>query len=210
MATIAEQPLQTQKQHLVNQAGKVLFTYRDLLVMEQAGLLSKDEHVELLEGEIFKIMIQPPHAFSTTHLGRSLTLTFPECLVLNQDPLRLSDDLDDTRLPLPDVMLAKYKVYTDHPRPEDIYLLVEVSDSTLKKDREIKLPLYAQMNIIEVWIVNLVERKIEVYTNPRDNLYQKRELYDLTAAFAPTAFPAKAAQWLPEDIYTVLDAAERT
>jgi Uma2 family endonuclease len=209
MATVAEKPVTVERQRFVDEEGKVLFTYRDLLVMEQVGLLGEDEHIELLEGKIFKIMIQPPHAFSTTHLGRSLTLTFPESLVINQDPLRLSDDLDDTQLPQPDLMLVKYKVYVDHPKPEDVYLLVEVSDSTLKKDREVKLALYARMNILEVWIVNLLERKIEVYTNPQDNLYQKRELYDLTASFAPTAFPNKAAQWLPEDVYTVLDKAGR-
>jgi Uma2 family endonuclease len=209
MAKVAEKPVKAQKYHPTDGEGRILFTYRDLLTMEQAGILGEDDHIELLGGQIFKIMIQPPHAFSTTHMGRSLTMTFPECLVINQDPLRLSDDLEDTELPQPDLMLVKYKVYIDHPKPEDVYLLVEVSDSTLKKDREIKLALYARAAILEVWIVNLVECKIEVYTNPQGNIYQKRELYDLTASFAPTAFPDKSATWLPEDVYTVLDKANR-
>ena len=55
-------------------------------------------------------------------------------------------------------------VYADHPRPADVFLLVEVADSTLTKDRTMKLPLYAAHDIPELWIVNLVDQQIEVYT----------------------------------------------
>jgi Uma2 family endonuclease len=135
----------------LDETGGVLFTYRDLLAMEQAGILNSDEHIELLGGKIFKIMIQPPHAFTTTQLGRRFTVTFdPDFLVVQQNPLRLSDDLNDIELPQPDLMLVTQKVYVDHPKPQDVFLLIEVSDSTLKKDRQIKLPLYAIVGIREV------------------------------------------------------------
>jgi hypothetical protein len=190
----------------VDETGGVLFTYRDLLAMEQAGILNSDEHIELLGGKIFKIMIQPPHAFTTTQLGRRFTVTFdPDCLVIQQNPLRLSDDMNDIELPQPDLMLVTQKVYVDHPRPQDVFLLIEVSDSTLKKDRQIKLPLYASVGIREVWLVNLIERVIEVYSEPVNGEYRTKVTHELTATFAPLAFPDKARQWLPESVVEVLE-----
>jgi Uma2 family endonuclease len=125
--------------------------------------------------------------------------------VIPQNPLRLSDDLDDTELPQPDVMLVKNQLYLDHPKPNNVLLLVEVSDSTLIKDRTLKLPLYAQVGIPEVWIVNLVQRRLEVYTGPKESDYQRYVFHDLTVELAPSAFPDDQKQWLPEDIYTLLD-----
>ena len=80
--------------------------------------------------------------------------------VIPQNPLRLSDDLHDTELPQPDAMLVANQVYLDHPIPNDVLLLVEVSDSTLTKDQTLKLPLYAQVDIPELWIVNLLQRRL--------------------------------------------------
>ena len=58
--------------------------------------------------------------------------------------------MDDTELPQPDVMLVENKFYFDHPRPENVYLVVEVSDTTLRKDKMLKLPLYARSEVPEV------------------------------------------------------------
>ena len=120
--------------------------------------------------------------------------------------LRLSDDLEDENLPQPDVMLVAgpEKVYVDHPRPADVYLLVEVSDSTLTKDRTIKLPLYAAHGIPELWIVNLVDQQIEVYTEPHGEEYLTRTTKPLTGRFAPQHFPDDVHQWLPEAILELL------
>jgi Uma2 family endonuclease len=98
------------------------------------------------------------------------------------------------------------KVYADHPRPADVYLLVEVSDSTLGKDRTVKLPLYAAYGIPELWIVNLVDKQIEVYTEPHGNEYFTRITKPLTGRFAPQRFPEDAQQWLPEAFVEVLKA----
>jgi Uma2 family endonuclease len=182
------------------------FTYHDLLEMERTGIIGEDEHVELLGGQIYKMTIKPAHAMTVSILVQRFSVAFDgRAHVIPQNPLRLSDDLYDTELPQPDVMLVTNQFYLDHPRPVDVRLLVEVSDSTLTKDQTLKLPLYAQVGIPEVWIVNLIQRRFEIYTQPRGNDYQHRVFHDLTASLAATAFPDVRQQWLPEEIHNLLD-----
>ena len=188
MATLERKTVPTS-----DESGLRKFTYRDLLEMEKRGIIGEDERIELLGGLIYKVTIKPPHAFCTSWLAQNLTLAFiGRAQVSSQNPLRLSNDMDDTELPQPDVMLMENKLYFDHPRPENIYLAVEVSDSTLRKDTTLKLPLYARAEVPEVWIVNLIQRRIEVYTEPKDGEYARRVNEDLTATLAPTAFPDTA------------------
>jgi Uma2 family endonuclease len=185
------------------------FTYGDLLAMERAGIIQEDQHVELLGGQLVVMTINPPHAAAVSHLNRRLQRVFADrAQILTQSPLRLSDALEDENLPQPDVMLVAgpEKVYADHPRPADVYLLVEVSDSTLSKDRLLKLPLYAAHGIPELWIVNLVDKHIEVYTEPHGHEYLTRATRPLTGRFAPQRFPDDAQQWLPEAFVEVLKA----
>ena len=185
------------------------FTYRELLEMERVGIIQEDQHVELLGGQLVVMTVNPPHAAAVTHLNRRFHRVFAErAQVITQSPLRLSDDLEDENLPQPDVMLVAgpEAVYADHPRPADVYLLVEVSDSTLAKDRTMKLPLYAAHGIPELWIVNLVEPQIEVYTEPQGNDYMTRTTKPLAGRFAPQRFPDDIHQWLPEAILSLLEA----
>ena len=197
-ALIAERPVESELRS---------FTYRDLLEMEQIGIIGEDERVELLGGQIYRMTIKPPHAWAVAALTQKFSVAFDgRATVATQQPLRLSDDLDDTELPQPDVMLLREGSYLDHPRPHHVLLLVEVSDSTLRKDTTIKLPLYAQVGIPELWIVNLVQRRIEVYTDPEGSDYRYRAFHELTATLAPSAFADTARQWLPDTLHTLLDA----
>ena len=183
-----------------------VFTYRDLLEMEQIGIIGEDERIELLGGRIYRMTIHPPHAWAVSALTRNLIVAFDDrATVVSQHPLRLSEDLNDTELPQPDVMLLQEGSYLDHPRPHHVLLLVEVSDSTLGKDTAIKLPLYAQVGIRELWIVNRVQRRIEVYTDPAGSDYRYRAFHELTAPLAPRAFAAPARQWLPDTLHALLD-----
>ncbi len=89
-----------------------------------------------------------------------------------KNPIKLNDNSE----PQPDLVILKPRddfYATGHPQPEDILLLVEVADSTINFDRQVKLPLYAQNKIAEVWIVDLNDRYLEIYQNPQDNYYQK-------------------------------------
>lgn len=183
-------------------------TYRELLEMERTGIIQEDQHVELLGGRLVVMTVNPPHAATVSHLNRRFHRVFADRVqVVTQSPLRLSDDLEDDNLPQPDMMLVAgpEKVYADHPRPGDVYLLVEVSDSTLTKDRAIKLPLYAAHGIPELWIVNLVDNQIEVYTEPQSEDYLTRKTRPLTECFAPQRFPDDIHQWLPEAILDLLE-----
>jgi Uma2 family endonuclease len=187
------------------------FTYGDLLEMERAGIIGQDEHVELLGGQIYKMTIKPAHAMTVSILVQRFSVAFDgQADVIPQNPLRLSDDLHDTELPQPDAMLVTKQFYLDHPKPADVLLLVEVSDSTLSKDQTLKLPLYAQVGIPEVWIVNLIQRRFEIYTQPQGGDYQSRVFHDLTAKLAPSAFPDVLQQWLPEEIHNLLDQSSNT
>ncbi len=76
-----------------------------------------------------------------------------------------------------------------HPCPQDIYLVIEVSDSTLDYDHYTKIPLYAEENIKEVWIVNLKEECLEVYRHPLHGSYQAIQKYSINERVFMTSFP---------------------
>jgi Uma2 family endonuclease len=208
MATVAEIPDQgLHRERIVDEAtGLLLFTYRDLIAMEEAGIIGEDERIELIGGQIYVMTTKPPHAFCVTEFSEVLGEVFrSEAKVISQNPLRLSDNMHDRDLPQPDLMLVKRKFYFEHPRPEDVFLLIEISDNTYNKDKSKKLPLYAQYGVNAVWIVNLIKRQIEVYAEPKGGNYQTVEVHPLTASVAVTALGSKAQQWLPKEVHEVLD-----
>jgi Uma2 family endonuclease len=78
---------------------------------------------------------------------------------------------------------------TAHPTPDDVFLLIEVADSSLSIDREEKLPLYARAGIAEVWLINLPEKKVEVYREPHDVGYSSTTMLRPGDNATPLAFP---------------------
>ena len=184
-------------------------SYSQLLAMDKAGIIK--ERVELINGDI--IPMPPPnapHAIIITELAEKLSQTLHIYAKISvQNPLRLSHDLEDKNLPLPDISVLKRKIYLDHPYPEDTYLVVEVADSSLSYDRYRKRPLYARHGISEYWIVNLIDKYIEVYTNPQGEDYLNRQSHDFTKAFALTAFPELVTQWLPEEILKLFNSNKK-
>jgi Uma2 family endonuclease len=147
--------------------------------MGEAGVFSPDARVELVGGEIVEM---PPigerHAaavdvageLSREQLGRSV-------IIRVQNPIQL----DDYSEPQPDISILKRRddfYRHGHPRPEDVLLVIEMSESTLEYDRRVKVPLYARAGIPEVWIVNLIEERVETFTDPSGGAYQT------TAAFS--------------------------
>jgi hypothetical protein len=208
MAAVIEKTLrELERNRIVDKAtGLLLFTYKDLLAMEQVGIIEEDERVELIGGQIYVMTIKPPHATAVSSFAHELSATFyGRANVISQNPLRVSEDMKDINLPQPDVMLVKEGFYLDHPKPKDVYLLIEISDSTYNKDKNEKLPLYAQSGVMEVWIANLPKRCIEVYLLAGNATYTLQGTYELTATLAPSAFPDVARQWLPKQIHEVLD-----
>lgn len=142
--------------------------------LAEAGVLKPDDRVELIEGEIIKMS---PIGSSHAACLRGLDIAFGEIfgrryLISIQSPVRL----DDFSEPEPDLALLKPRegLYADrHPQPDDVLLIIEVADTTLLSDRNVKIPLYARFGIPESWLVNLQEKLVEVYCDPVDGHYQK-------------------------------------
>ncbi|MCB0637500.1 MAG: Uma2 family endonuclease [Lewinella sp.] len=144
--------------------------------MVDVSLLREEDRVELLSGEIVKMSpIKSAHAHAVDRLAEWLTFFFErKQLVRIQNPVSISNVSE----PEPDIAVVKRKAYYDaHPRPKDVTLLIEVADTSLSKDREIKLPLYAVAGIPEYWIVDLTNGAIEVYTQPAGSDYDRRVVF---------------------------------
>jgi len=156
------------------QMTRRLFSVTEYEHMAAAGVLTEDDHVELIEGEIFAMSpLGPRHAAVTSRLNR-LFHHLPGDLVLIriQVPIRLSD----FSAPEPDLALVhpRSDFYVGgHPEPEDIILLVEVADSSLAYDREVKIPLYARAGIPEVLLIAPVHQLVEVYQQLSPEGYQQ-------------------------------------
>lgn len=134
--------------------------------MIEAGILTDDDSVELLEGWlVLKMPKNPPHRATTRLVRAGLERVLPEgWYVDSQEPITLIDSE-----PEPDVVVVRgdTRQYLDrHPGAEDIALVVEVSDTTLERDRTTKKRTYARSGIPIYWIVNLSSSQIEVYTQP--------------------------------------------
>jgi Uma2 family endonuclease len=136
--------------------------------MGEAGILGEDDRVELIDGELIDMApIGQGHAGVVNGLNHALFMAFQgQAVVSVQNPLRL-DGLNE---PQPDVVVLRpredfYQRGT-RPGPDDVLLLVEVADSSLRYDRTVKLPLYARAGIGEVWIVDLRRRVVEVHRGP--------------------------------------------
>lgn len=134
--------------------------------MIEAGILTDDDPVELLEGWlVFKMPKNPPHRATTRLVRTAIEKLLPAgWYVDSQEPITLLDSE-----PEPDVVVVRgdTRQYLDHhPGPEDIALVIEVSDTTLERDRTTKKRAYARSGIPIYWILNLRESKVEVYTRP--------------------------------------------
>jgi len=152
---------------------KRLITVDEYYQMAEFGILKPNERVELINGEIIKM--SPINSSHGGYVSRIVRLMYKYigldlATFRSENPIRLSNHTE----PEPDITLAKYSEndYEDnHPTAEDIYLLVEVSDSTLRYDQTKKARLYARHQIPVYWIVNLVKKQLEVYQNPIDGKY---------------------------------------
>ncbi len=143
------------------------FTVDEYHRMAEAGILSEDDRVELIDGEIIEMSpIGKHHAAIVNRLLAALTEQVGRrAIVSPQNPLLLNDESE----PEPDIALFKFRAdyYAEQlPTPADTLLIIEVADSSLDFDRIVKLPRYARGGVPEVWIINLAAGVIEVYREP--------------------------------------------
>lgn len=167
------------------------FTVEEYHKAYAAGALGEGR-VELLEGEVY---IMSPmgyrHRYFVAALTEALIKTFAQgAMVMPQCSLIIAPNSE----PEPDLMLLRppLSTYKDRdPYPQDTLLVIEVSDTTLAQDRSLKVPLYAKASIPEIWIVNLLEERLEVYRPPAyDPLY-----FEQGTKVAPLAFERDGLEW---------------
>jgi Uma2 family endonuclease len=154
------------------------FTVDEFERMGEAGIFPPAARLELIEGEIVEMSpIGSPHAACVKFLSRLFNELFgKDMLVGTQDPIRLNDFSE----PQPDVALLRWRddfYRSAHPTPADVLLVVEVADTTVETDRKVKVPLYARAGIPEVWLVNIPDERIEVYSDPAGEAYLRAEQF---------------------------------
>ena len=172
------------------QTQRRLFTVQEYHLMTEAGVFANNERVELIEGEIIQMAaIGTRHASSVKRLTRCFSLIPEELATLGvQDPIQLTERTE----PQPDVVLLQPRAdyyATAHPIPSEVLLLVEVSDSTVDFDRNIKVPIYARSGIQEVWLCDLEVNCLEVYRYPTANGYTSIQKFERGEMVSPLAFP---------------------
>lgn len=159
--------------------------------MAEAGILDPDERVELIQGQIVKMAAKgTPHESAIMRTARVLGNGLGEQVwVRTQSSIRL----DDYSEPEPDIAVVRVDAldYADHhPTPSEIYLIVEVSDTTLKRDCEVKDKIYAQSGITEYWVLDVKNRQLRVFREPSDRGYQSQIILGEDAIISPLEFPS--------------------
>jgi Uma2 family endonuclease len=164
--------------------------------MAETGVLAPEARVELIDGEIFDMApIGKSHASVVDRLNRMFVLAAGErAIVRIQGPVRLGDLSE----PEPDLSLLR-------PRPDyyrevapgaaDVLLIVEVSDSTQRYDRRVKVPLYARHGVPEVWVIDLENRLVHFHRGPSGESYA-----DISANEAPGVTPVAALTGVAVDL----------
>jgi Uma2 family endonuclease len=159
--------------------------------MGEVGILGEDDRVELIDGELIEMTpIGPMHAGLSSILMEWLVhRTAGRAVAWVQYPIHLGPRSE----PQPDLALLRYRedrYKRALPTAKDVLLLVEISDKTLRYDRETKAPLYARHGITEYWIVNIPRRQIEVHRDPAPEQSRYRDLRTLAEGLlAPACFP---------------------
>ena len=149
-----------------------LFTADEYYRLADVGILGEDDRVELLDGDIVQMTaIGSRHAACVDRLNVLLQPSVAGRAILRvQNPVRL----DFRSEPEPDFAVLRLKAdyyASAHPTPADVLLVIEVADSSLAFDRDVKIPLYARSGIPEVWLIDLEEHRVEIYTEPAPDGY---------------------------------------
>ena len=165
------------------------FTVAEYYRMAEVGILQPDERVELIKGEI---IVMPPigdrHAMEVRQATRVFYRIAGGTVIISvQNPIHLGEHFQ----PQPDVALLRFREdnYPAHPTPADILLVIEVSDTSLNYDRNVKVPLYAGAGIVETWLVNLEADYIEVYRQPGPEGYQQSVIFRRGEKISPVSRP---------------------
>lgn len=180
--------------------AKHYFTVNEYERMGETGVFAPEARVELIEGEIIEMSpIGSRHAACVNLLTKVLNKELGDTAIIStQAPIVL----DDFSEPQPDIAVLKFRsdYYREaHPRPHDVLLVIEVSDTTVEYDRHVKIPLYARAGIPEALIFNLPEGEVEYYSQPERGNYHVRKVLKRGEQFESSSAPG-----LILDVETIL------
>jgi Uma2 family endonuclease len=167
------------------------WTVQDYHRMSEFGILKANERTELIDGQIVLMAAKgTSHVLALRLLASVLEdlLADQSVFVSTQDPIQL----DDFSEPEPDLAIVRGTAldYVDHhPRSQEIYLVLEVADSTLKQDCEIKAQLYAQAEITDYWVVDLPNRQLHIFQNPTPKGYTSHLILTEPNSISLPTFP---------------------
>ncbi len=173
-----------------------LWTVADYYRMAETGILSADDRVELVAGQIIRKMSPQgiPHALAITLSRRVIDDRLNhQVLVRVQLPIRLSNYSE----PEPDisvVMPDELRYVDHHPSPSEVYWLIEIADITLKIDCGLKAQDSAQSAIADYWVLNLKQRQLHIFREPNSEGYQSIVVLAADATISPLQFPALSIQ----------------
>ena len=165
-----------------------LFTAAEFERMVEAGVFRPEERLELIHGEIVEMSpIGPGHGAGVASLTKRFVIGVGDrAVVWIQSSARMALD----SVPQPDLALLRPRSYRRaNPTPEDILLVVEVAETSLRYDRTAKLQLYASAGIPEYWVVSAEDEWVEVYRSPEGQAYRESRRLHRDDTIAPLTFP---------------------
>ena len=166
------------------------WTLKEYHNLGEIGIFNPEERLGLIEGNIIKISAKGTvHASATRGTATLLhNILGNQAAVYNKSPIALDDDSE----PEPDIAVVRIDAFdyaTHHPTPSEVYLIIEVADSSLTFDREIKAKIYPRSGIADYWVLNVGERQLHLFREPTENGYQSEVILGETASISPSEFP---------------------
>ena len=169
-------PVPALKTSLAVHPERMRFTVEQYYKIGASGAIPDDLRTELVNGEI--IMAPPPDPIHSASEIRTLELSQSRVPGTVQVRVEQPIHLNDHSEPVPDISIVKRKDYdTRHPKPADVYLVIEFSNTTLANDLSAKRDLYAGVAIAEYWVVDLHGRQVHVFTKPKAGSYREQRLF---------------------------------
>lgn len=158
--------------------GRKKFRREEIYKMMEIGVLPEESGWELIDGEIIhQITIGSKHAAVERKLEKYFEMNFGDRLMVSgQNPIQV----DEHNEPEPDIalLIPRDDFYAEsHPTAEDVLLVIEISDSTLDYDRDVKKIIYADAGIAEFWLINIKENTIEAFWNPTNGNYYEMRIF---------------------------------
>lgn len=176
--------------HSISSTALRLITIADYHQMAKVGILGADEQIELIEGQIIQKMPKGP---VHSALCKRIELLLEQCLgdqvlVRLQDPIQLNLYSE----PEPDIAVVhpRSNFYADHhPTPDEVYLIIEIADTTLNRDLSTKADLYAAAGIIDYWVFNITTEQLHLFRDPQPEGYQDQLILRSPQSVSLLAFP---------------------